>query len=117
MIRIILPHKVSTNVFYNMHFSKRARVIIDFHKEVFLNVKKNKILPITVYPIHSKYHFFFAKRPVDAINLSGMVKAIEDGFRACGVLVDDDPKCVSAITLVTGKSAEKFDYCEVELSI
>lgn len=116
MIEIPLPEKISTNIFYSLHFTIKGKVVKKFHEAVYWEVKAQKVKPIVNYPIRSKYTFFFAKRPLDAINCGAMVKSIEDGFRASGTLEEDSPEFVSEITIAVKKSEKKYDYCQVELS-
>ena len=85
----------------------------DFHLAAKVAVAERKIKPIEEYPVQFMYKFYFVKRQLDCINCGAMTKAIEDGLRACGILKDDSPKFVSAISLEVADSEKDYDYVEI----
>lgn len=111
-LKVILPHKVSTNKFYGMYYHKRSDMVNDFHLAVRGAVLEQKAKPIDKeeYPVHFYYDFFFRKNLLDSINVSGMAKAMEDSLRSCKILENDSPQFVESITLSVKRSIEKYDY-------
>ena len=112
---IDLPCKVSTNVFYNMHFHKRHDLKQEFYTAVLYAARKAKIAPITHYPVNVTYSFTLPGRALDTLNLGAMAKMVEDGLRHAGVLKDDSPLFVSQITL--SQRVAKKKECVVEVLI
>lgn len=112
---VLIPEKVSLNRIYaGTHFRERSA-----HKDAYrLAVMCVKCLrPYEgPFPVKVHYHFRLAGSKLDISNHAYMVKMLEDGLVANGVLPDDDPKYVAQIT-VTGEKAEKWDGDEVEVDI
>ncbi|MCP4178075.1 MAG: hypothetical protein GY756_09935 [bacterium] len=92
--------KISTNDIYSgKHWSERKK-----YKDIFLwLLKTKKINKIKNYPVKLKFVFQFQKKCLDASNCSYMAKMIEDGLCKLGILVDDDPKYVQSVELVSKK--------------
>jgi hypothetical protein len=108
---IPIPEKVSLNKIYaGVHFRTRSR-----HKEVYhFAVLARKPKPYTgTFPVHMHYHFRLHGTPLDISNHAYMLKLVEDGLVAAGILPGDEPKYVSCITI----TAEKDQADEVDVTI
>jgi len=102
-IKLDNPEKISTNRMYSgMHWTKR-NAIKDVYHYAMLSFRKHKI---TEYPVTIKYTFTWKSKALDSLNCAFSAKMCEDGLRACGVLVDDNPKYVveSSLRTIPGPS-------------
>ena len=101
---IPIPEKISLNEIYGgIHYRKRSAQKDDFH----LAVMSANPKPYTGdFPIHAHYHFKLRGRGYDISNHAYMTKLLEDGLVACGVIPDDTPKYINAIT-ITAEKAKK----------
>ena len=114
-IVIPIPEKISLNKIYGgIHYRKRNAQKDDYHFAV-MSVQPK---PYTGnFPIHVHYHFKLHGRRYDISNHAYMLKMTEDGLVACGVIPDDTPKYINAITITAEKAKEDEDeVVEVELS-
>lgn len=113
-LTIPIPEKVSLNRIYaGTQFRERSA-----HKDAYrLAVMSAKGLrPYEgTFPVHVHYHFRLAGSKLDISNHAYMVKMVEDGLVANGVLPDDDPRYVGQIT-VTGEKVEKWEDDEVSVT-
>lgn len=115
MIKIELPHKISTNTYYRLHYLKKSDIHHDFYwvaKEAVSGLK----MPQVTYPIKMRYVFYFTGKLLDVINTSAMVKMLEDGFIRSGLIPDDTPKYINEIELhVKHCPKGEVDHCTVEI--
>lgn len=95
-IKMPLPEKVSTNKIYDgTHWSKRSGL---------KNVYQRAMLPyrskvVKKYPVDITYIFTFVSKPLDTTNCTYMVKLLEDGLVAHGVLKGDSLYYVESTTI------------------
>ncbi len=98
-ITIPIPEKISLNKIYaGIHFRTRSR-----HKDAYrLAVQVMRPKPYTgPFPASCHYHFKLNGSRLDVSNHAYMVKMVEDGLVACGVLPDDDQKYIASIVVTT----------------
>lgn len=110
-----IPEKVSLNKIYGgIHFRKRSAYKNDYH----LAVKAANPKPYEDgFPAHVHYHFKVGGRGYDISNHAFMMKLVEDGLVASGVLPDDTQRYVSGITITAEKIGKNEDeVVVVELS-
>lgn len=101
---IELPQKVSLNRIYaGVHFTERAEHKEDYHYAV-MDAKPKKYTG--EYPVEMHYHFKLNGSPLDISNHAYMVKMVEDGLVACGIIVDDTQKYVSKISVTSEKQVK-----------
>lgn len=109
-ITIPLPEKVSTNQIYaGMHWSKRKKLSDLYHQSLIEHRQKK----VEEYPVEITYIFNFKSKPLDTTNCTFMVKMLEDGLIAHGILKDDTPDHVS----FTGIYSQKGSTDEVTINI
>lgn len=65
------------------------------------------------FPVHMHYHFRLHGTRLDISNHAYMLKMIEDGLVAGGVLPGDEPKYVAGISI----TSEKDQADEVDVTI
>ena len=111
MIEIIIPEKKSLNKILRMNYHKKVALQDLFSKEVMVAKNQQKLKPIEGYPLNFIYTFYIIGKELDAMNLAGMSKMLEDGLRYNGILKNDRPKFVSSVKLVAYKSCRKYNYC------
>lgn len=113
-LTIPIPEKVSLNRIYaGIHFRERSA-----HKDAYrLAVMCAKGLKSYEgpFPVHVHYHFRLAGPKLDISNHAYMVKLLEDGLVANGVLPDDDQRYVARITITTERCTT-MDVCEIMLT-
>lgn len=87
----------SLNAWYSQgHWSHRKRIADAFHKAIWVVCKKDKIQPITQYPVKIITRSFYKKkRQFDTINCATANKLCEDGLVRAGILKNDTPEYVS----------------------
>jgi hypothetical protein len=104
---IPIPEKISLNKIYSgIHFRQRNDHKDDYHFAVMSANPK----PYTGdFPIHAHYHFKLRGNRLDISNHAYMQKMTEDGLVACGVIPDDSPKYVNAITITAEKAKKDED--------
>lgn len=114
-IVIPIPEKISLNKIYSgIHFRQRNDHKDDYH---FAVMSANPRPYTGPFPIHAHYHFKLRGNRLDISNHSYMLKMTEDGLVACGVIPDDSPKYINAITITAEKAKDDEDeVVEVELS-
>lgn len=109
-ISIPLPEKVSTNQIYaGMHWAKRKKLADLYHQSLIEHRNKT----VKEYPVEITYIFNFKSKPLDTTNCTFMVKMLEDGLIAHGILKDDNPDHVS----FTGIYSQKGSKDEVTINI
>jgi hypothetical protein len=106
-ISMELPEKASTNVLYRLHGIKRWKTEQQFYLAVKEVVTRERIKPVTAYPIVAVYAFEVPGKQLDVLNLSGMAKMVEDGLRHAGILIDDTPAYVAGVSLRCERSKDK----------
>ena len=111
---ILIPEKVSLNKIYaGIHFRERAS-----HKEEYqwavLAAKVPKYEG--AFPIAMHYHFRLKGSRLDVSNHAYMLKMVEDGLVACGVLPDDTPEFVGEVR-ITSEHLAKGGSDEVEVTL
>ena len=90
-----VPEKVSANRIYSgLHWTKRNKLKDLYHFSL-LEFRK---LKIEKFPIHIHYIFEWKNNPLDSTNQFFMIKMLEDGMVANGIIPDDSPKYVRATT-------------------
>lgn len=108
---IPIPDKVSLNRIYaGVHFRTRSA-----HKEQYhLAVLAGKPKPYKgTFPVHCHYHFRLHGTRLDISNHAYMLKMVEDGLVAVGIIPGDEPKYVASITI----TSEKDQADEVDITI
>lgn len=118
-LTIILPQKVSQNATYaGMHWAARKRLADEYHEAVWVAVKERGKPKGLLFPARMAYTFFLPGKQMDVSNLGLMIKLLEDGLVQEGVLPDDGPEYVQAITMSFGRPPTgkkiKVAYAEVE---
>lgn len=109
-----MAEKVSTNRIYSgVHYRTRMK-----HKKQYIQVvknaiKKQKLKPVTEYPVILRFTFSYQKNQLDASNGSYMAKIIEDLLVKNGILEDDRAKFVSGVELHSLKGKENKILLEV----
>ena len=107
---LILQKKaLSWNKLYaGMHWSQRSKLADEWHELVFYECKIQKIpkfLDIYVRIIST------LKKPLDADNICA--KIIIDGLVLAGIIKDDTPRYVKAVTLISKKGNEELTKVEI----
>lgn len=98
-LEILLPEKVSTNVYYRTHFRRRSEMHQEFYVAVDDAVRRAGTAPVEEYPVRMHYSFELHGTPLDNLNLSAMAKMLEDGLRHAGILREDTPAEVAEVSL------------------
>lgn len=111
-LTIRIPDKVSLNRIYaGVHFRERSRHKDDYHLAVLC---AGVAEPYSgTFPVHVHYHFRLHGTPLDISNHAYMLKMVEDGLVARGILPGDEPKYVARISV----TAEKDKADEVDVTI
>lgn len=114
-LTIPLPTKISLNRIYaGVHWTQRKAWADSYHLAVLVAARQSQISAFSgPFPCRVEYRFKLRGKACDASNLAFMQKLCEDGLVACGILPDDSPQYVEAVTLVTGKGE---DVVEVTIS-
>lgn len=115
-ITIILPEKVSLNVFFRKHYHSKNTLNHEFHLAIKEAIQKQKINPVKEYPISITFVFYLTGTLLDWDNCGGMVKALQDGLILEKVLENDSPKYIKQGLVVVEKSKRKYNYCVIELN-
>lgn len=77
------------------HWSKRHEITTLWYQEILIAVRKNKIKPITKFPVNIRTQSFFKdNRPRDRSNWITANKFGVDGLVRCGILPDDSGEYV-----------------------
>lgn len=85
----------SLNKWYaGIHWAQRKKVVDQWHKEVWIACKQDKVPKIKVPVDICTQTSFKTNRKSDTSNRFTANKLIEDGLVACGILVDDGPAYV-----------------------
>lgn len=113
-MRIAIPLKPQS---WNVLVRKHYRVVQAFKNEwdtaVFFQVKKDKLLPVRIYPValDIEAHWKFKKRhDIDAL----CTKFAVDALVRAGILLDDDLSHVSRVTF-TGKIGQPIDELIIDI--
>lgn len=97
-----------------MHHMAKMRFQDLFTQEVQVFKNKNKLKPLTGYPLKFTYTFYLTGKMLDVLNTGGMAKAFEDALRYNGLLEDDSLKYVCDVRLLERKSERGYNYCTIE---
>ena len=98
---IPIPEKVSANAIYaGMHWAKRKK-LVDLYHQALVEYRARKIDT----PCRLVFNFTFKGRALDADNCVFMAKMCIDGMRAWGMIEDDTPEHIAAITISSIKGA------------
>lgn len=118
-ITIPLPEKISLNRIYaGVHWTKRKAWADSYHLAVLVAARQSQISAFSgPFPCRVEYRFKLRGKTPDASNLAFMQKLTEDGLVACGVLPDDSPQYVEAVTLVTGKGDDVVEVTIASSSV
>lgn len=95
-------------MYAGMHWSKRSKIADEWHNLIFYECKIQKIPKfldayITITSI--------SKKPVDADNICA--KIIIDGLVTAGILEDDTPKYLKAVTTISEKGSEELTIIQI----
>lgn len=102
----------SLNVYDRMHFTKRDRLVKQWHKMVEEAVEEQDILPVESYPVHVEIECYFGKGRTrfDWDNLSPTPKLIQDALVSCGVLANDTSKYIKRGSMEAFKTPHEESY-------
>lgn len=111
---IKIPEKVSLNKIYaGIHFRRRA----EYKEQYAWAVAEADPEPWTgPWPVAMHYHFRIKGSRLDVSNHAYMLKMVEDGLVATGVLPDDTPQYIARVT-ITAEKADKDADDEVDIHI
>jgi hypothetical protein len=112
---INIPEKISLNKIYaGVHFRERSRHKSDYHLAVMCSPGT---WPYTGdFPVSMHYHFRLHGSRLDISNHAYMLKMLEDGLVAHGVLPGDEPKYVGQIT-ISAEQTDKDEFDTVTVTI
>jgi len=123
-LKIVLPaiqmrgrtRKITNNLANEAHYHTKHKWKQLIYQQIFWATKQQFVKPFSKndYPLIASYDFYFQKRLPDWVNVSQLVKYLEDGLMNAKILENDNNNFVVGGSIMIYKTQEPEDYCVIK---